>query len=669
MISIFAIPKDFNRPWDDSPDQQLIAINSWQALRPAPEIILLGDAYYVKEIAEAHKFKHVPDIGCNEHDTPLVNDVFAKGEAAASHDLVMYINADIVLPPDFMIQVARIASLPNVFAVGQRWDTDGFEHGMTGRHGWQHLWREKWAKQHAPSGLDYFIYRKGTLGEIPPFAIGRWVWDNWLMWNAHQRGLNTIDLSEALTIFHPDHPVAAEHGFQQGPEYEANKILAQGHMLNADHARLSLRPFQVSIFGLGKLGAPMLAGFVSEGIPAIGVDSDPSRCIAINDRRPPVQEPGLFDALQEGEVFATTEGFPAVIDTDASFIIVPTPSRPDGQFDPSIIQDVLIHEIGPALKRKAGYHLVVITSTVMPGDTEAFRGLLEEASGKVCGPDFGLCYSPEFIALGSVLHDWLNPDYVLIGESDPRAGDMLEAIYATVCHNNPPAVRTNFINAELAKIAQNAAIVAKLQVFNEFMKLCDNLPGADVDEVSRALGHDRRIGPHYTKGGLPPGGPCFPRDCRALIALAGANYLHLPVLEAVQDSLKTDLGYLANWIIAINHDDAPVGLVGLSYKPGTPVLEDSPSIHLAWILEQNNYRVLGYDPLVAAWDPFDMVDLDTLIAESGVIVLMHPDRGLALKIEWRRGDKIFIDPWRMLPAGVFTGTALGRGSHASQDPE
>ena len=145
-------------------------------------------------------------------------------------------------------------------------------------------------------------------------------------------------------------------------------------------------------------------------------------------------------------------------------------------------------KIGRALTKKDGYHIVVMTSTVLPGGTE-FRLLpiLEQESGKKCGPDFGLCYSPEFIALGSVIKDFLSPDFVLIGEVDDRSGAALEVFYQQVCINNPPAARMSIANAELTKMSVNSFMTMKISFANMLAGLCDRIPGGDVDNVTSAL--------------------------------------------------------------------------------------------------------------------------------------------------------------------------------------
>src|SRR6266571_7663999 len=281
----------------------------------------------------------------------------------------------------------------------------------------------------------------------------------------------------------------------------------------------------VSVIGLGKLGAPMAACFAARGFQVIAVDLDAQKVDAIGRGVPPVHEPGLAELLQEGKghLSATQDTEAAVRDSQATFIVVGTPSEPDGGF--SLRYAIPTCEaVGRALRDKNSFHLVVLTSTVMPGSTGGeIKSVLERASGKRCGEDFGLCYSPEFIALGTVIRDFYYPDFLLIGESDRRTGDILSEIYSRTCKNSPAIARMNFINAEVTKLAVNTYITTKISYANMLARLCEKLPEADVSVVTNALGLDSRIGSKYLKGGVSYGGPCFPRDNRAFAALAERN--------------------------------------------------------------------------------------------------------------------------------------------------
>lgn len=355
---------------------------------------------------------------------------------------------------------------------------------------------------------------------------------------------------------------------------------------------------RISLIGLGKLGAPLAAAFAYRGFPTVGVDVDARKVEAINRRVAPIYEPHLQELIHaHGErLRATTDTRDAVLNTDVTFIVVATPSEPHGGFSLRYVLEAGA-QIGAALREKRAYHLVVLTSTVMPGSTGGrLLPLLEECSGKKGGVDFGLCYSPEFIALGSVIRDFLNPDFVLIGESDPHAGALLESLYQRVCENHPPAARMNFVNAELAKIAVNTFVTTKITFANMLARMCEKLPGADVDTVTRALGLDSRIGRRYLKGAIGYGGPCFPRDNLALAALGRA--LNTPaVLAEATDAFNRQQ---VPWLTALVKSHLPpggrVGILGLAYKPDSDVVEESQGLLLAQALIGDGIEVIAYDP-------------------------------------------------------------------------
>jgi len=356
---------------------------------------------------------------------------------------------------------------------------------------------------------------------------------------------------------------------------------------------------RVSVIGLGKLGLPMAVLFASKGFKVVGVDVDKRVVNAVNEGKCPVYEPGVAELLRKhkGYIVATDDYKFAVNNTDVSFIVVPTPSEEDGSFSLKYVE-AAGREIGKNLKGKDGFHLVVLVSTVLPGGTEKLKQVLESSSGRRCGVDFGLCYSPEFIALGSVLKGLTKPDLVLIGESDPKSGELLSEIYRKTCENNPPIVRTNFWNAELGKILLNAYVTMKISFANTAAELCEKVPGGDVDVVSRILGLDSRIGEKYLAGGLAYGGPCFPRDNRAVARFAQAVGVRAKLPEAthevnlyqsrrVVDLIKSRLGGLKGLRVAV---------LGLTYKPGTDVVEESSSIKIVEGLIEEGAAVSVYDP-------------------------------------------------------------------------
>ena len=355
----------------------------------------------------------------------------------------------------------------------------------------------------------------------------------------------------------------------------------------------------VSVFGIGKLGFPIVACFAHKGYKVIGVDVNPDLIQAVNNRKPLIHEPGLADLLREpGDLSATSDYAYAIENSEMTFIVVPTPSREDGSFSTEYVETA-IEQIATGLKNKNDFHVVVLTSTVLPGATErVVIPLLERVSGKRCGRDFGLCYSPEFIALGSVIRDFTNPDVILIGESDPKSGELLSETYQTVCENNPPMVRTNINSAELVKISLNAFITMKISFANTLAELCERIPGGDAEAVSRVLGFDSRIGRKYLLGALAYGGPCFPRDNKAFAHFAKGIGCKARLAEATDEEnrhqnrrivelVKQKLGRL---------EDKNVAILGLTYKPDTDVIEESAAVKIAGALLQGGAKLSLYDP-------------------------------------------------------------------------
>jgi UDPglucose 6-dehydrogenase len=434
---------------------------------------------------------------------------------------------------------------------------------------------------------------------------------------------------------------------------------------------------RISVIGLGKLGSPMAACFSARGFTTVGVDLNEAYVEAINAGRPPVFEPQLAEMLAEGRscLTATTDIGAAVKRSDATFIIVPTPSQEDGGFSLQYVLPVM-ESIGRTLRDSQDYHLVVLTSTVMPGSTGGpVRDAIEEASGKRAGVDFGLCYSPEFIALGSVIRDFLNPDFLLIGESDPQAGAMLADIYRRVVDNDPPVARLNFANAELAKISVNTFVTTKIAFANMLARICERLPQGDVDAVTSALGLDSRIGAKYLRGAISYGGPCFPRDNLALASLARSLGAPAFVAEATDAANRDGIERLAEMVAERTPPDGAAAILGLSYKPHTDVVVESPGLLLAEALVARGVDVIAFDPAAMATArratdaPLRYAEsAEEAIRESDVVTITTawPEfAAIEPEILERDPKVVVIDCWRMLPVERFGDTVeyipLGAG--------
>jgi UDPglucose 6-dehydrogenase len=368
------------------------------------------------------------------------------------------------------------------------------------------------------------------------------------------------------------------------------------HAVNLVEAKSAV--MNISVIGLGKLGLCTAACLASKGHHVIGVDSNMQLMGRLQAGECPIQETGLPELLQKarGNFEVSMDVTEAVRRSDVTMIIVPTPSGPDGKFSNEYLK-VALKVIGAALKSQSRFHVVDVVSTVMPGSCDnEFRPLLEKLSGRVCGRDFGLVYNPEFIALGSVVRDFMRPDMVLIGASDDRSGRMVEQIYLNCCESSPYIATMSLFNAELSKLSLNCFVTTKISFANELAALCENLPGADVDVITNAIGCDSRIGSKYLRGGLGFAGTCFPRDNVAFGVFAkevGHKARLSSATVAINDSVvERLLGVITSKVPA----GEKVALLGMSFKPHTHIVEKSQSIMLAQRLIEAGYAVSVHDP-------------------------------------------------------------------------
>jgi UDPglucose 6-dehydrogenase len=353
----------------------------------------------------------------------------------------------------------------------------------------------------------------------------------------------------------------------------------------------------VSVCGLGKLGACIAATFAARGFPVTGLDVDPEKIRCVNAGIPPVDEPLLAETMLEGKSRLSATDDPAeTAKTDVSFFIPPSPSLPDGSFS----NEYLLKAMQPvaAAVREAGKrgHIFVCSSTTTPGAVDGVLiPMLEKETGWKCGIDFHVCYNPEFIALGNVVNGLLEPDMVLIGESDPESGGALEELYRRYVRNKCRIARMSIISAELTKISVNSYITMKISFTNQLRMIAEQFPKADISQILDAIGTDTRIGHKYLRPGLSFGGPCFPRDNRLLAYAARQVGKEAPLAEA--SDITNELTKL-NLVEKAKSSVAPgeaVLVLGVSYKPDTYITEESAGLHLAQHLKRHGYRVLVHD--------------------------------------------------------------------------
>jgi GDP-mannose 6-dehydrogenase len=351
----------------------------------------------------------------------------------------------------------------------------------------------------------------------------------------------------------------------------------------------------ISVFGLGYVGAVSAACLSDGGHTVIGVDPQVAKVDAINAGRSPVVERDLDRLTQAGRaagrLSATTDAAAAVRASDLALVCVGTPSQANGDLDMTFLERVC-NDIGTALRGDDRYFVVVIRSTLLPGTTRSLIiPVLERASGRQVGRDLGVCVNPEFLREGSAVADFFDPPKVIIGASDDRACELARQ----VAEQEPaPVVETDIEIAETTKYVDNAWHALKVAFANEvgtFAKHHD----VDAHRVMDIFCLDDKLNlsAKYLKPGPAFGGSCLPKDVRALNYRARRLDLDLPLLGAILPSNQQHLERVYDLIAA--QDSRKVGILGLSFKAGTDDLRESPTVHIVERLIGKGYDVRIYD--------------------------------------------------------------------------
>jgi GDP-mannose 6-dehydrogenase len=355
----------------------------------------------------------------------------------------------------------------------------------------------------------------------------------------------------------------------------------------------------LSVFGLGYVGCVSAACFAGRGHRVIGLDIDQRKVDMVASGHAPVVEELIddlmADAVASGSLTVSDDPVEAVRRTDISLVCVGTPSAPDGSLSTVYLQKIC-RELGRALAEKAERHVVVFRSTMVPGTcAEILIPILEAESGKHAGVDFGVCVNPEFLREGSSVRDFFDPPKTLVGESDPDSGALTMRLYDGLAGDR---FRVPLAHAEMGKYVDNAFHAVKVAFANEIGALC-RATGIDSRAVMAVFAADRKlnISPAYLRPGFAFGGSCLPKDLRAIVHTARNGNVDIPLLAGVLPSNEAQLRRAVDLVTAIGR--RKVGLLGLSFKPGTDDLRESPLVELAERLVGKGYTLKIYDANVA----------------------------------------------------------------------
>ena len=434
---------------------------------------------------------------------------------------------------------------------------------------------------------------------------------------------------------------------------------------------------KISVFGIGYVGVVSAACLAKDGHDVIAVDVDPGKIEAINSGVSPIVEDGIDELVRDmvaaGKLRATLDTKYAIDNTDASFICVGTPSAPDGSVGLSYVEDVC-RNIGAALANKPDYHSVVVRSTIVPGSTESSCiPVLEETSGKKAGVGFGLGYYPEFLRESTAIQDYYDPGLIVFGSMDKPTQEVLTALNEHLpCEIHHVDIRT----AELVKYTSNAWRAVKVTFANEIGNIAKSA-GIDGQTVMEILCSDDKVAmsPYFMRPGFAFGGSCLPKDVRALRFLARSTGTKAHLLESVLEANEAQISRAEQMVEASGAKK--VGFVGISFKPGTDDLRESPLVALAARLIGKGIEVDIYDPFVQ--EAFDtgtpgagrgnegiddlqlrMVgDLDKLINDAGAVVVGNYYKDTVEKLKSAAGSRPVVDLTRLHRDLVSNGSYAG----------
>ncbi len=431
---------------------------------------------------------------------------------------------------------------------------------------------------------------------------------------------------------------------------------------------------KISVAGTGYVGLVSGVCLANLGHEVVCVDIDQEKVKKINQGISPIYEDGLEALLKANignRLSASGNLQQAVLDSDLTLIAVGTPF--DGELIDLRYIKAVSAEIGTAIAEKDSYHMVVVKSTVVPGTTDdVVLPILEEKSLKNAGVDFGVGMNPEFLKEGEAIQDFMNPDRIVLGGMDQKSIDCLHELYAVF--NDVDKLETNCRTAEMIKYTANSLLATLISFANEIGNLCAAAGGVDVTDVMSGVHLDKRLSPilesgqritpaitTYIEAGCGFGGSCFPKDVKALVAFGQAHNLPMNLLSSVVDINEKQPFKMLDLLNEHYADWAglKVAVLGLSFKPGSDDMRESPAIPIVKNILQGGGHVIAFDPVaeeearkVFSGLPIDYKDtLSSAIEDVDVIVLVTRWPAFKLIPELLRGRKdqpLVIDGRRML---------------------
>lgn len=416
--------------------------------------------------------------------------------------------------------------------------------------------------------------------------------------------------------------------------------------------------YDISFIGLGKLGLPLATNMAKNGLKVLAIDINPVLLSTVKKNKAPWVEAGLLSNIEEAKKnIYFTDSYEQVANSDITIILVNTPSKEkDGSFSNEYVLASIKSVCKKLIENSKKNHHFILSSTVMPGSIKnEFIPLIEKITGwNFNKNEFKFSYVPDFVAIGNVIKDFENPDFLLVGADNEKTHDDTINIYDKILKNTPPIRRLSLAEAELSKVALNAYITTKISFANYLGLLATKIDSnINVDNITNTIGLDKRIGTKYFKAGGAYGGTCFPRDTWAYMKVStnvGLFADQMAANEKINNMITDDL------ISNINSGGKRVGLIGLGFKPSTSVTTEGVAVKIMNKLKHEIFEITVHDYLPDSYEnlfndlkfkvDFNIEEnLSVLLNNVDTIVLCNGDEKY-LNVPFPKGLKI-IDPWRI----------------------
>jgi len=406
---------------------------------------------------------------------------------------------------------------------------------------------------------------------------------------------------------------------------------------------------KISIVGLGFVGLSLTSVLAARGNNILGIDVDKNKCEDIQKGISPFFEPELEKLLKIGlrKKLKISTDISLMKNSDMIFVTVGTPQRSNGSIELSMIKNA-VKSIGKVVKNDTKNPIIFIKSTVTPGTMqEIVLPILEKESGKKAGKDFGIISNPEFLQESTAIKDTKFPHVVVLGGYQTKYMKKAKKFFSKI-HPNIPIVVTNHQTAEMIKYANNSFLATKISFINQLSNICQNIPGANIDDIAKTIGLDPRIGKLFLNAGPGYGGSCLPKDMKALINFADRVGISPTLLNAVEQTNKKQI---QNIILLIEKtlgslENKQVTILGTAFKPNTDDIRDSISIELIKKLLKKKVNITVYDP--KAIKNTKIIFGEKIKYTNSILNSLKNSQCAIIMVHWKQFEKINNNSTRLM---------------------